>query len=166
MRQLDTFTVVNLNDNENIFADDVKDSDDQLTNKNNVSNTLQKNICPVSLFRCVTRLNDRHSLSKMSNSDELRLKVMELFSSNAKCADVKQVVDDSDNENHDDVKSPCTTITTIKQQKAEHNLNDIRQKVLEYEREQLKGVQFANAGSGNLKVVNSYTVTSNTCTII
>jgi len=127
---MEIFTISNLNDDEINFTDDVNDDDDQLTNKNNVSSTVQVNIRPVTLFRFVTRLNDRHSLSKMSNSDELQLKFMEIFSSNAKCVDFAQVVDDSENENHDDdddVKSPCTTIATIKQENAEHDLDDLRQ---------------------------------------
>ncbi|CAF1315304.1 unnamed protein product [Rotaria magnacalcarata] len=106
----------------------------------------------------------------MNNSDELRLKVMEIFSSYSKCLDFAQFADDTDNENldddDDDVKSPCTTIATIEQQNVEHDSDNICQKTLEYERQQLKGVQFANAGSGNLKVMNSYIVTSNTCNLI
>jgi hypothetical protein len=52
------------------------------------------------------------------------------------------------------------------QQHVEMDLNDIRQKAVEYDRQQLKGIQFANASNGNPKVVNNYAVTSNTCTLI
>ncbi|CAF1361471.1 unnamed protein product [Rotaria sordida] len=48
----------------------------------------------------------------------------------------------------------------------EHNLDDIREKTLEYNRQQVKGIQLANAGANNLKIINSYSVTSSTCIII
>ncbi|CAF4890295.1 unnamed protein product, partial [Rotaria magnacalcarata] len=73
----------------------------------------------------------------------------------------------SDQEDHDDDNDVQTTdqINRVEdqQQSMEVALNDIRQKRLEYDRQQIKGVQFSNVGDGNLKVVNNSSVTSSTC---
>ncbi|CAF1376924.1 unnamed protein product [Rotaria sp. Silwood1] len=106
----------------------------------------------------------------MSSDAELQSKALTLFSEDSESFDMAQIIYDSDNENHNDdhdVEYPGAVTTAMtEQQPIEHDLDDIRQKTLEHNRQQLKGIQFANAGDGNLKVVNSYAVTSNTCTLI
>ncbi|CAF1023045.1 unnamed protein product [Adineta steineri] len=46
------------------------------------------------------------------------------------------------------------------------DLDDIRQKTIEYDQKQIRGIQFANAGTGNLTIINNHSVTSETCNII
>ncbi|CAF0737665.1 unnamed protein product [Adineta steineri] len=147
-----------------------EDKHDRHSTNKNVSNTsTQIMVQPASLFRCVTRLNGRHSLSKMSGDEEIRSKVMNTWTNISATINIAEIVDDSDNENHDDdndVESPGLIIQNEQEQHVNTDLSDIHQKVLEYDQQQLKGIQFANAGDGNLRVVNSYAVNSNTCIII
>jgi hypothetical protein len=159
----------------NMSSSDEEESDfgedDTESNKNDYKSTTQKLVQPVSLFRFVTRLNVRHSLSKMSNDKEIRSKVIAVCSNQSETLDITSTVDDSDNENDDDdndVQSPPDLINQNDEQQhhVDIDLNDIRQKALEYDRQQIKGIQFANAGNGNLKVVNNYPITSNTCILI
>ncbi len=163
-------TMSSSDEDESDFEEDDTKPDHHPTNKNEYKTTTQKLVQPISLFRFVTRLNGRHSLLKMSSDNEIRSKVMAFCSNQSETLDIAQMADDSDNENDDDdndVQSPGLIIQSEEeQQHVDIDLSDIRQKALEYDRQQLKGIQFANAGNGNLKVVNNYTVTSNTCTLI
>jgi len=153
---------------------DFEDDDTELdhhhrTKKSDYKTTTQKLAQPVCLFRVVTRLNGPHSLSKMINDKEIRAKVVAVCLNQSGTFDIAKMVDDCDNENYDDdndVESPGLIAQSEEEQYVDIDLNDIRQKALEYDRQQLKGIQFANAGNGNLRVVNNYAVTSNTCTLI
>ncbi|CAF3919171.1 unnamed protein product, partial [Adineta steineri] len=146
------------------------DKHDHYSTNRNVSNiSIQTMVQPASLFRFVTRLNGRYSLSKMSGDEEIRSKVMNTWANKSDTINIAEIVDDSDNENHDDdndVESPGLIIQNEQEQHVNTDLSDIHRKVLEYDRQQLKGIQFANAGDGNLRVVNSYAVNSNTCILI
>lgn len=149
------------------------DEDDSDGDKDDKTKT-QKLMQPTSFFRFVTQLNNRHSLSKMSTDEEIRAKVLNVCSSDEDIHDIVKMVNDSNDDIHDDhggdddkdVVSPNVTIQHEKKQGNDADINDIRQKMVEYERQQLKGVQFINAGDGNPKVVNNYAVTSTTCTLI
>ena len=68
------------------------------TNKSTTRKLLQ----PASFFRFITRLNGRHSLSKMSSDEEIRSKVMTICSNQSEIFDSMEMVNDSDSENHDD----------------------------------------------------------------
>jgi hypothetical protein len=157
-------------EDESDFGEDDTEVDHHSTNKSNYKTTSKKLVQPVSLFRFVTRLNGRHSLSKMSSDKEIRSKVMNICSNELETLDIATLVNDSDNENDDDddndVKSSGLIIENEKKQHIDTDLNDIRQKTLEYDRQQIKGIQLANAGDGNIKIVNSYAITSSTCILI
>ncbi|CAF4363391.1 unnamed protein product [Rotaria sp. Silwood2] len=78
------------------------------------------------------------------------------------------MTDDSDDENYDDdndVQVPDSVIKTDEQKSIDDNLSGIRQKTLEFDQNQIKGIQFANAGDRNLKIVNNHTINSTTCSI-
>ncbi|CAF1234877.1 unnamed protein product [Adineta steineri] len=142
-------------------SDDYSDSfDDDDDDDNNTSS--------------LTRFPSRYSPSKMNSTDEFISKILSILWNASDDIDVTQLIDDSDDENSTNDDRQMTD--TISIEKSEHeadcsrpttedDLNDIRQKVVEYDRQQLKGVQFANAGHTNLKVVNSYPITSHTCSL-
>ncbi|CAF4640102.1 unnamed protein product [Rotaria socialis] len=139
------------------------------TNKGDTKASIKSNNRPVSCFRFVTRLNGRHALSKMSSDNEMSSKVMATWLNQSETIDIGSMVDDSDSEIHDDdndVESPNRTDQNEEQQHVDIDLNSIHQKTLEYDQQQIKGIQFTNAGDGNLKVVNNYVITSNTCTLV
>ena len=158
-------------------SDDDDDDDDAATTtssypthtKDDKTKT-QKFIQSTSYFRFVTRLNNRYSLSKMSTAEEIRTKVLSICSSDQDVGDIVKMVNDSNSDAHDDddndVVSTDLNIQHEKKQVDDGDINDLRQKVVEYEQQQLKGVQFINAGDRNPKVVNNYAVTSGTCTLI
>ncbi|CAF4356681.1 unnamed protein product [Rotaria sp. Silwood2] len=78
------------------------------------------------------------------------------------------MTDDSDDENYDDdndVQVPDSVIKTDEQKSIDDNLSGIRQKTLEFDQNQIKGIQFANAGDRNLKIVNNHAINSTTCSI-
>ena len=148
------------------FGDDTEPTQNS-TNTSEFKAITHRFVQPVGLFRFVTRLNGRHSLAKMSKDKELQTKVIDVWSNGSQILDITQMADDSDIEDDDnDVKSSNLIIQKEEQQHTDIDLNDIREKVVEYDRQQLKGIQLSNAGNGNLRVVNNYAVTSNTCTLI
>ncbi|CAF1016415.1 unnamed protein product [Rotaria sordida] len=58
-------------------------------------------------------------------------------------------------------------LTTVEQQQqTDYDLDTIRQKMFEYDQDQLKGIQMPNEGKENLKIINSYSVTSTTCNLL
>ncbi|CAF3376500.1 unnamed protein product [Rotaria sp. Silwood1] len=170
IEHMEKCTNMSSSDEESDFAANKSEDDSNTKSNNDGKAIIQKNQRPISLLRFVTRLDGRHLLSKMSSDAELQSKALTLFSEDSESFDMAQIIYDSDNENHNDdhdVEYPGAVTTAMtEQQPIEHDLDDIRQKTLEHNRQQLKGIQFANAGDGNLKVVNSYAVTSNTCTLI
>ncbi|CAF3991279.1 unnamed protein product [Rotaria magnacalcarata] len=170
IQSLPSRTHSTVNDEEELGSDKEEDVDEvtkNSTNKKNVKTKAEHLVSPISLYRCVTRFNGRHSLAKMSNDYEILKKVGSIWSGNSDSIDITQLVNDSDQEDHDDDNDVQTTdqINRVEdqQQSMEVALNDIRQKRLEYDRQQIKGVQFSNVGDGNLKVVNNSSVTSSTC---
>ncbi|CAF3021021.1 unnamed protein product, partial [Rotaria sp. Silwood2] len=170
IEHMEKCTNIDSSDDESDFAANKSEDDSNPKSNNDGKSVTQKNQKPISLLRFVTRLNGRQLLSKMSSNNELQSKAMAIFSEDSESLDISQIVDDSDNESHNDdhdVEYPgAVNTTTTEQHLIEQDLDDIRQKTLEHNRQQIKGIQFANAGDGNLKVVNSYAVTSNTCTLI
>ena len=142
----------------NLDSSDEEDSDfDKSDSESN------KFVPPVSHFRFVTKLNGRHSLSKMSSNVEIRSKVMAICSNESETLDIPNVVNESDNEHDDD--NDVLVIQTEEKQHVDTDLNDLRQKASEYDQQQIKGIQLANAGTGNLRIVNNYPITSTTCTL-
>ena len=125
--------------------------------------TTQKTVPPTTLLRFVTRLTGRHSLSKMSNDPAMASQMLTMFSSDSDNQNVADLIQDS--ESDDDVECLNLISSTIQQQSA-NDSQDIHQKILQHEQQQIKGIQLANAGSGNLKVVNNYSVTSSTCVLV
>ena len=65
-----------------------------------------------------------------------------------------------------EIELPNNSSATVTQQHMGDDMNDIRQKVIEYEQQQVTGVQLANVGNQNLKIINNYSVTSNTCSLL
>ncbi|CAM4823526.1 unnamed protein product [Rotaria magnacalcarata] len=148
------------------FEDDDTAANHHSRNKSDTKASIKSNNRPVSLFRFVTRLKGRHSLSKMSSDNEMSSKVMATWLNQSETIDIGSMANDSDSEIHDDdndVESPNMTGQHEEQQHVDTDLNSIRQKTLEYDQQQIKGIQFINAGDGNLKVVSNYAITSSTC---
>ena len=156
-------------------SDDSDDIDEIVDSVNHSSNdnletAMQKVSRPITLLHFVTRLDGCQTLSNMSRSQDLHSKAIDFYINGSNSIDITQIIDNSDNRkvnNNDDhnVEYPIGISTTIEQNRVEHDLNDIHRKALEYDQQQIKGIQFANAGDGNLKVINNHTVTSNTCTL-
>ncbi|CAF4749468.1 unnamed protein product [Rotaria sp. Silwood2] len=148
--------------------DDNDKTNQQSKKKKNGQANVQKFASPTSLFRIVTRLNGRHSLSKMRNDEEIRSQVMTISLDNSETVDMTKMVNNSDDENYDDnndVQVPDFVITTDEHKNIDADLNDIRQRTLEFNKNQIKGIQFANAGDRNLKIANNHAITSSTCNI-
>ncbi|CAF4263920.1 unnamed protein product, partial [Rotaria magnacalcarata] len=148
------------------FEDDDTAANYHSRNKSDTKASIKSNNRPVSLFRFVTRLKGRYSLSKMSSDNEMSSKVMATWLNQSETIDIGSMANDSDSEIHDDdndVESPNMTGQHEEQQHVDTDLNSIRQKTLEYDQQQIKGIQFINAGDGNLKVVSNYAITSSTC---
>lgn len=162
-------------------------------NSNNHINTKEMVARSSSSFRLVTRLPSRYSPSKMNSTDEFVSKMLSILWNESDDIDVAQLIDDSDDENSNhDNEHDEQIIGTVNVEKSaneadcsrasghpdneieslpivnpitEDDLNDIHQSTLEYERQQFRGIQFANAGHTNPKVVNSYAMTSHTCSL-
>ncbi|CAF4093250.1 unnamed protein product, partial [Adineta steineri] len=122
----------------------------------------------------LTRVPSRYSPSKMNSTNEFISKMLSILWNDSNNIDVTQLINTSDDENFNNDAGQTTDTVNIEKSEneadcsrptTEDGLNDIRQKVVEYDRQQLKGVQFANAGHTNLKVVNSYPITSHTCSL-
>lgn len=123
----------------------------------------QKTAPPTTLLRFVTRLTGRHSLSKMSNDPTMAAQMLTMFSSDSDNQNVADLIQDS--ESDDDLECLNRISSTVQRQSA-NDSQDIHQKVFQHEQQQIKGIQLANAGTGNLKVVNSYSITSSTCVLV
>jgi hypothetical protein len=78
----------------------------------------------------------------------------------------KIVIDDSDDDDDGDVVIENQSPVVDHSNEQQHNLDDIREKTVEYDRQQMKGIQLANAGANNLRITNNYSVTSSTCTLL
>ncbi|CAF0986663.1 unnamed protein product [Adineta steineri] len=76
-----------------------------------------------------------------------------------------KLIESVPNDSLNEVEFSNNTSTTVTQQQIKHDMNDIHQKVVEYDQQQLTGVQLANVGNRNLKIINNYSVTSSTCSL-
>ena len=128
---------------------------------------------PATLYRHVTRLNGRHSQTRMINTKAYQEQLMRLQSTITRADEISSIAVDSTDDKGDNVVDDDQDVTFVNNPRPtaeEHNMEEaldaIRQKTVEHDRQQLKGIQLANAGDGNLKVVNSYAVTSSTCNLI
>ena len=125
------------------------------------------NICATqkttASYRFVHRLHGRHPLARMKNDELHRTHFLREYGGAISLPPVTEnLIDDFDDD--DVVPDPSPTIDCHEEQ--EHNLDDIREKTLVHDREQLKGIHLANAGANNLKIVNHSSVTSSTCTLL
>lgn len=104
----------------------------------------------------------------MRSGEDTGLQHLIMSSSQWQAVNLGEIADDLDDENqnnHNDVDALPNVINGNDKQDIDVDLNDIRQKTLEYDDKQLKGVRFANAGDNNLKIANNHSVNSSTCTI-
>jgi hypothetical protein len=139
------------------------ENDHEINDKQADMYKTQKIIQPTTSYRYVHRFNGQHSLSKMKNDESHRIYFLTNYADVSNLPDTSEdLINDSD-DNDDDNDIVMEVQSPIEQ---EHNLDDIRQKTLEYDRQQLKGIQLANAGSNNLKIINNYPMTSNTCILL
>ena len=135
------------------------DEDDALDPQSRTQTTVP----PACLLRFVTRLTGRRPLSKMRTDASMVSQAMSYLSGKAERESYCQWIDDSDSD--DVVESAQPTLKTA-EQPCSDDLQDIHRTILQYEEQQIKGVQLANAGGGNLKLVNNYSVTSSTCVLV
>ena len=101
----------------------------------------------------------------MSSGEDIRSKVIAMCSNQSEAVHLDTIVTSADNENDHHDNDNDVEIPKNEEEHLHIDLNDIRQKALEYDRQQLKGIQLANAGDGNLRIVNNYAVTSTTCNL-
>ena len=136
------------------MSSDDSDSDEETESKEvNICATLKT----TASYRFVHRLHGRHSLARMKNDELHRTHFLREYGGAISLPPVTEnLIDDSDDD--DVVADPYV--------EQEHNLDDIREKTLEHDRQQLKGIHLANAGANNLKIVNHSSVTSSTCTLL
>jgi hypothetical protein len=144
-------------------SDDGGSSDDDDDDPIGHQPRTQTSVTPVCLLRFVTRLNGRRPLSKMRNDASMVSQMISYLSNSSERESYCQAIDDSDSD--EVVESPQPALTTV-QQPCSDDLQDIHQTILQYDEQQIKGLQLANAGGGNLKLVNNYSVTSSTCALI
>ncbi|CAF1355188.1 unnamed protein product [Rotaria magnacalcarata] len=155
-------------EDESNFESDEEEAASSKTKRRKDSRTVRTIASPISIFRLVTRLNGRHSLSKMRNDEIIRSQINTVFMESSEASKIASMAQDSDDDDHDDddVQVPNVTIRADRDKNIETALNDIRQKNSVYDEQQIKGVQFANAGDQNPKVVNNYAMNSSTCNLI
>jgi len=145
------------------------ESDDEMNNELDDTHKMIKVIQPITSYRYVHSLNGKLSLSKMKTDPSYRTYFLVNYADISNSSDISHVViDDSDVDDNDDDEVIIDALSqginsSVKQ---EHNLDDIREKTLEHDRQQIKGIHFANAGGNNLKIINDYSVTSNTCMLL
>ncbi|CAF1011555.1 unnamed protein product [Adineta steineri] len=87
------------------------------------------------------------------------------FQESNKNENENKLIESVPNDSLNEVEFSNNTSTTVTQQQIKHDMNDIHQKVIEYDQQQLTGVQLANVGNRNLKIINNYSVTSSTCSL-
>jgi predicted small metal-binding protein len=143
-------------------------SGDEMDDKQLGIHNMRKMIQPLTSYRYVHRLNGKLSSSKMKTDESYRTYFLKTYAGILDLADTSEtMVDDSDIDDDDDdvvIETQSPQINSPIEQ--EHNLDDIREKTLEHDRQQIKGIQLANAGANNPKVINNYSVTSNACLLL
>ncbi|UJR18077.1 hypothetical protein I4U23_004977 [Adineta vaga] len=142
--------------------DDEEEGSKSKKDVNGIKNDIltQECITSICFVRFVTQLNGHYSISNMTNDEQIQSKVISIFENKEEIIDITEIENDCSNDDNDDI------ISTNIEQDVNTDLNDIHQKTLEYDQKQIKGIQFANAGVGNLKVINNHSVTSETCLIL
>jgi hypothetical protein len=161
--QIDKFNEMSSDD-----YDSEIESDEELKGQQYDAYKRKKILQPITSYRYTYRLKGKLPLSKMK-TDQSHEKYF--VSDDAQISTYIQkseiVIDDSDNDDDDDDVVIENQSSVINHSNVpQHNLDDIREKSLEYDRQQIKGIQLANAGANNLRITNNYTVTSTTCTIL
>ena len=148
---MDAFEDMSSDDNDSDLDEDANDKDDSGQNIYAVKRTK----APTTSYRFVHRLNCKFTASKMK---------IDQFARTCFCYRVRDVavIDDSDVDT-DDNNDVITANTSLVAET--HNLNEIREKIIEHERQQIKGVQLANANTTNPTIINDYSVTSSTCVL-
>ncbi|CAF1447420.1 unnamed protein product [Adineta ricciae] len=140
-------------DDDSIIINDSNDEFDAIEEDDDIG-TIEKLERPISAFCQVHHFNERYSPNNTNDTVD---------------TDTKFVHDGFNEEvlaEETGIKSSNPTTTTVDKQHTKHDLSDIHRKVIEYDQQLLKGIQLANAGSTNLKVLNSHSITSNTCTLL
>ncbi|CAF0893381.1 unnamed protein product [Adineta steineri] len=141
-------------------------SDFEVMEDNNDS-TVKRTPQPITSYRYVNRLNGKFSSSKMKTDESYRTYFLANYIDRSDEPDTTNtMIDDSDSDDNDDVitETPPQVENTLI--KPEHNLDDIHEKTMEHDRQQIKGIQLANVGVNNPKIINDYSVTSNTCMLL
>jgi len=143
------------------------ESDHEKDGKQLDTYNIRKIIQPITSYRYVHRFNGKHLLSKMKNDESYRTYFLKNYAAIYNLPDTSEIViDDSDIDDDDDIviENQSPIINSSIEEK--HNLDDIHEKTLEYDRQQVKGIHLANAGANNLKIINNYSVTSSTCILM
>ena len=145
----DTYNVIDVNEK----LHQASESDD--------NDFLQESAC-FTYFNRVEHYNDDFShftyFNRVEHYNDEELFAMEKQS--RPTSSDRQIFDDSKK-----VELSSNSSTSITPQSVGDDMNDIRQKVIEYEQQQIPGVQLANVGNQNLKIINNYSVTSNACSL-
>ncbi|CAF3525513.1 unnamed protein product [Adineta steineri] len=157
MKQIEAYQDMSSDD----YDSDLNENDDNI-------NSIKKTPQPITSYRYVHRLNGKLSSSKMKTDESYRTYFLANYIDRSDEPDTTNtMIDDSDSgDDNDDVITetpPQVENTPIKQ---EHNLDDIHEKTMEHDRQQIKGIQLANVGVNNPKIMNDYSVTSNTCILL
>ena len=163
VEQMETFM-----DNSSDDYDSDIGNDNEMDSKQLGIHNMGKIIQPITSFRYVHRLNGKLSLTKMKTDQSWRTHFLKNYADASDLPDTSEIViDDSDADDDDDdivIQNHSSDMNpSIKQ---EHNLDEIREKTLEYDRQQIKGIELANAGANNPRVINNHSVTSSTCTLM
>ena len=149
----------------NSSDDEESDFEDEKKGKPEFKTKIHTVTPPTGLIRLVTGLSNRNTLEKFhKDPKEFGTRMKSLFNAGEN-TDVKQYIDDSDSEEIEESHPPISVQKT-KSSPSSDDLQEIHQKVLQHDEEQIKGIQLANAGSGNPKVLNNYSVTSKSCSLI
>jgi hypothetical protein len=122
-----------------------------------------------STFYYDENLYERYCPEIMDDATNMDPEFMASFSTNQEFTDKEPFCHDSDSKDrYEDMngKSTDLLLSAVEQQQTDYDLDTIRRRIFKYEQEQLKGVQLANAGKENLKIINSYSVTSTTCNLL
>ena len=120
---------------------------------------VKKLSAPKDSYRFIHRFNGRHSLTKMKIEQQFREYYFNVFLER-QATNADDVYDDSE----ESVNTPEESSKPKNEEN--YDLEEIRQKTVEHDQQQLKGIQFANAGSNNLKIVNNHSVTAKTCSVM
>ena len=142
------------------------ENDQELEGKEFDVYKVNKMIVPTTSYRYIHHLNKKFSLSKIENDEVHKKHFVNTFVDTSKVMGGPDIVINDDDDDDDDIVIEDQTPLDHNSTEQETNLDDIRQKVLQHNQQQIKGIHLANAGANNIKVVNNYSVTSSTCTLM